>query len=303
MTVKTLTLQKAAKINPALDVCALRPDGYHLVRMIMQTVSLYDTVTLTRETQKGITLKVSDPRLPADRWNLMVRAAELLFMEFDIPGGLSMDLQKEIPLSAGLAGGSADAAAVIEGMNELFGLGLTLSEMQKYGLRLGADVPFSLMGGTALAENIGEELTALPPFPDFGILLVHPDTEVATKAVYRGWDALKVPFHPDVEGFIQALLKGDRERIPALLGNGLEAVSRELCPKIPVIEEALLDAGALGASMSGSGPTVFGLFEDLGAAENAADPLRARFPGADVLTVRPVNGPAHRADSGKIHTK
>ena len=278
-----------AKINLCLDVTKKRPDGYHEVRMIMQQLSLSDRVTVQKTDEPGIRLRCSDPGLPTDSRNLMVRAAERFFAYCDIQGGISMCLEKNIPLAAGLAGGSADAASVLVLLNRLFDCGLSDPELQKIGLSVGADVPYCIMGGTALAERIGEKLMKLPSCPPCGILLVKPERGASTKEIYTAWDALPVPFHPDVDLGIKALKDQDLRTLAGTLGNGLEAVTKALIPEIGEIEEQMLRFGALGACMSGSGPTVFGLFKDRSSADLAGEKMKGYFPDCRIISAEPIN--------------
>ncbi len=284
-----LCMQAFAKINLCLDILGIRPDGYHEVRMIMQQLSLFDTVSIRKTDEPGIRLFCSDPALPTDSRNLMVQAAERVYEHCGIQGGLRMELQKNIPAAAGLAGGSADAAAVIVLMNRLYELGLSGEEMQKIGLRVGADVPYCIYGGTALSSGIGEKLTPLPPCPSCGILLVKPEKGASTREIYSAWDALSDPFRPDVDAGIEALRKGDLGLLAKSLGNSLEPVTRARIPVIGEIREAMLSCGAEGAVMSGSGPTVFGLFPDIISAEKAGETLKEQFPDCFVSCAEPVN--------------
>ena len=224
--------------------------------------------------------------LPVDGRNLMVRAAQLLFEAFSLPGGLSMKLDKHIPVAAGLAGGSTDAAAVLYGIAKLYELPLSLPELQNYGVRIGADVPFCLLQHTALAEGIGEVLTPLPPCPDCFIVLAKPAFSVSTKEVYQKLDLLEITEHPDVDGMIGALKAGDLHGITGKLANVLEAVTIPLHPEIREIKRILKENGALNALMSGSGPTVFALFETEKEAERAAEAVRRTQRAETVQTAK-----------------
>ncbi len=256
----TLQLRANAKINLALDVIGRRPNGYHDVRMIMQTIQLHDKVSLTPIAKQDIILKTNLGFLPTGKGNLVYDAARLFFEHTGIPGGVHIDLEKHIPVAAGMAGGSTDAAATLTGLNELFRTGLSLSELQALGVTLGADIPFCLQGGTALSEGIGEVLTPLPSPPDCHVLIVKPPTGVSTKFVYQNLVLDEATPHPDVDGMIQALHDGSFSGIVSRLGNVLATVTEAHCPEIPEIREEMLRLGADGALMSGSGPTVFGLF-------------------------------------------
>ena len=269
-----MTLEARAKINLTLDVTGVRDDGYHLVRMIMQSVKLHDTVQLTARKEPGLSLRTDSPAAPADSSNLMWRAAELLMKNCGIRAGLDMELQKRIPVAAGMAGGSTDAAAVLTGMNELFSLGLSQEELMRLALPLGADIPYCIMGGTALAEGIGEILTPLPAMPACTILVARPDIEVSTGSVYRALDAKPVIRHPDTERALQALQDQSLPDLAGCMENVLEEVTAASRPVITEIRERMLEAGAVGARMSGSGPVVFGLFEERNAAEASLEQLR-----------------------------
>lgn len=272
-----MELQKKAyaKINLSLDVLGKRPDGYHEVRMIMQQLELSDRIRVERTEKPGFRLVSSVPGLPTDEKNLMVRAARLMFDKFSLSGGLDMELEKNIPVAAGLAGGSSDAAAVICSVNELFGLGLSLGRLQEIGVLIGADVPYCILGGTALSEGIGERLTVLPPCPPCEVLLCKPPFGASTAEIYKAFDSLPSPFHPQVDAGVSALRKRNlRDLLPAV-GNSLEEVTAGKLPVIPEIEKIMLEEGALAACMSGSGPTVFGLYEDEKAAGKAGERLKS----------------------------
>ena len=285
-----LVLSSPAKVNFGLDVVARRPDGYHDLRMIMQTIDLADRVKLQKTADAQIHLSCSVPGLPLDEKNLAWRAADLLYKTYDIPGGVDISLEKRIPVAAGLAGGSTNAAAVLAGMNELFDLGLSLAELQELGVRLGADVPYCLLGGTALAEGIGEVLTPLPPMPACTLVLAKPDLEVSTKYVYTHLALSDKTVHPDIEGMRRAIVEGSLAGVLSRMGNVLEDVAIPAWPQIAEIKQAMIEAGADGALMSGSGPTVFGVFADKERAHFAARKMRRRYPEAFVKVVNP----AHR---------
>lgn len=281
-----ISLKAYAKINLALDVTGVRENGYHEVRMIMQSIGLYDQIELEKTAEKGFFLAANVDFLPVDGRNLMVRAAQLLFEAFSLPGGLSMKLDKHIPVAAGLAGGSTDAAAVLYGIAQLYELPLSLPELQNYGVRIGADVPFCLLQHTALAEGIGEVLTPLPPCPDCFIVLAKPAVSVSTKEVYQKLDLLEITEHPDVDGMIGALKTGDLHGITGKLANVLEAVTIPMHPEIREIKRILKENGALNALMSGSGPTVFALFETEKKAERAAEAVRRTQRAETVQTAK-----------------
>ncbi len=266
------TTQRAyAKINIGLDVLRRRADGYHEVKMIMQTVDIYDELVLERRKQPGIELRMDNSELPSGGDNLICRAADLLFREKEITGGVNISLTKRIPIAAGMAGGSADAAAALRGVNELFDLGYSLTELQALGVGLGADIPYCLAGGTMLSEGIGEILTPLPAPPAAHLVIAKPDINVSTAFVYGNLHADRLAWHPDIDGMIVALQKGDLDGITDRLGNVLETVTVKAHPVIEQIKELLRKQGAENALMSGSGPTVFGIFKEKETAARAAE--------------------------------
>lgn len=266
------TIQRAyAKINIGLDVLRRRADGYHEVKMIMQTVDIYDELVLERRKQPGIELRMDNSELPSGGDNLICRAADLLFREKKITGGVNISLTKRIPIAAGMAGGSADAAAALRGVNELFDLGYSLTELQALGVGLGADIPYCLAGGTMLSEGIGEILTPLPAPPAAHLVIAKPDINVSTAFVYGNLHADSLAWHPDIDGMIAALQKGDLDGITGRLGNVLETVTVKAHPVIEQIKELLRKQGAENALMSGSGPTVFGIFKEKETAARAAE--------------------------------
>lgn len=271
---REIKLKALAKINLGLDVVRKREDGYHEVRMIMQTVRLYDQIKLTIKEKPGITMKTNLFYLPANEENLAYKSAKLLMEEFGIKKGLKIDLKKFIPVAAGMAGGSSDAAAVLVGVNRMFQLGLTKKELMKRGVTIGADVPYCIMRGTALAEGIGEKLTPLPSMPSCYILIAKPAIHVSTKFVYTNLKADELKEHPDIDGQIRALQKGDLYGLAEKMGNVLETVTIPAYPVIGEIKKEMMSKGAVGAMMSGSGPTVFGLFDDEKKARHAYEKLR-----------------------------
>ncbi|MBR5666490.1 MAG: 4-(cytidine 5'-diphospho)-2-C-methyl-D-erythritol kinase [Lachnospiraceae bacterium] len=257
-----IELEAHAKINLALDVIGERPNGYHDVKMIMQSIKLCDRVTIERTEGDGVSLTGNLSWLPCGKGNLAYDAAVLFMERTGIRAGVSIYLEKHIPVAAGLAGGSTDAAAVLKGLNELFETGLSEEALCEMGLSLGADVPYCIMGGTALAEGIGEQLTKLPNAPVFHVVLIKPEASASTKEIYGRLVLDGKTDHPDVNGMIRAIEEGDYLGISSRLGNVLEPVTRELCPEIVKIEQAMKSFGAEGTLMSGSGPSVFGLFTD-----------------------------------------
>lgn len=279
-----ITKKAYAKINLGLDVLRRREDGYHEVKMIMQTVDIYDTLLFEKKAEPGIVLKVDKEELSAGADNLICRAAKLLLQTAGVEQGVEISLQKRIPIAAGMAGGSADAAETLLGLNELFGLGFTLERLQALGVTLGADIPYCLMGGTALAEGIGEILTALPSPPQCVLVIAKPDIDVSTKFVYGNLRAEALPYHPDIDGMIDAIKAGSLEGITKRLGNVLETVTVEAYPIIDTIKERMKNRGAENALMSGSGPTVFGIFTEEKTALEAAKQIREQGLAKQVFT-------------------
>ena len=274
--VKHLSLKAYGKINLGLDVLRKREDGYHEVRMIMQTVGLYDKIDLIYKEEPGITVETNLYYLPANENNLVYKAADLVMKEFDVKKGVHIKLRKFIPVAAGMAGGSSDAAAVLFGVNKMFGLGLTMEQLMERGVKIGADVPYCVMRGTALSEGIGEILTPLPPVPQCQVLIAKPGISVSTKFVYENLHAneLRPDQHPDIDGMVEAIRNQDLLQIAARFGNVLEQVTAKEYPVIEQLKTVMKDHGAIGSMMSGSGPTVFGLFMNPKAATEAYEVLR-----------------------------
>lgn len=268
-----LTLKAYAKINLGLDVVRRLENGYHEVKMVMQTVGIHDTLTLEK-TDRDILITTDSGELPTDENNLIYKAAKLLLEACRVQGGVKIHLTKEIPIAAGMAGGSTDAAATFKGINELYQLGCTQQELMELGVRVGADVPYCIMGGTALAEGIGEVLTPLAAPPECRVLVAKPDINVSTKYVYEHLDASGVAKHPDIDGMVEAIRNGDLQGITDRMENVLETVTVEAHPIISTIKERMLELGAGSSLMSGSGPTVFGIFTDEKKAREAYEALK-----------------------------
>lgn len=294
-----LEVKAYAKVNLSLDIVGRREDGYHLVRMVMQSLDIADILTFEKLDKPEIIVLLDNPsvgsdgdsplgKVPLDENNLIYKAARLLFDRYiwkrNEKAGVQITLTKNIPIAAGMAGGSSDAAATFRGINELFELGLMDKELMEMGVTLGADIPYCIMGGTALSEGIGEELTRLPDIPECVFLVVKPRISVSTAEAYGGYDSLvesktgqKVRIiHPDVDGQVDALYAGNLKGITDKFLNVLEYVTAEKHPIIGDIEKIMLDFGALNAMMSGSGPTVFGIFDDVEKAEAAKKELEQR---------------------------
>jgi 4-diphosphocytidyl-2-C-methyl-D-erythritol kinase len=267
-------LKARAKINLSLDVIGKRPDGYHDIRMIMQTVSLHDKVYLEL-TPKGIEIESDCRWIPSDGDNIAYKAADLLMKEYKIDAGIKITIEKKIPIAAGLAGGSSDAAAVLKGMNILFGLNIGEPAILSLGKRIGADVPFCLIGGTMLAEGIGEILTGIGPLPAVNIVLVKPKISVSTAWVYKNLDLLKIKERPDTDLILSAIKESRIDVIAQNMKNVLESVTEKKYTIIEEIKNKLKRCGAAGSMMSGSGPTVFGIFEDKNSAKKAFELLKS----------------------------
>lgn len=278
-----IRLKPLAKINLGLNVVGLRDDGYHEVRMVMQSIKLHDELLMEKQAE-GVTMKTNLSYLPCDNSNLVIRAIEMIRQEFKIDTGVRVNLKKVIPVAGGMAGGSTDAASALYGMNKLFDLGLSGEDLMAYGLKLGADVPFCVMRGTALSEGIGEILTPLTAPPNCGVLIVKPRASVSTKAVYDAYDALVSPHHPDIDQLISGLEKGSWQDIIPGMGNSLEGVTIPMHPIIQEIKEKMTERGALISMMSGSGPTVFGIYESTADAKKAEAAFRG-MPGVQQTAV------------------
>ena len=274
--IKHLSLKAYGKINLGLDVLRRRDDGYHEVRMIMQTVGIYDRIDLIYKETPGITVETNLYYLPDNENNLVYKAAKLLMDEFHVQKVVHIRLRKYIPVAAGMAGGSSDAAAVLFGVNKMFSLGLTTEQLMDRGVKIGADVPYCVMRGTALSEGIGEILTPLPVPPQCQVLIAKPGISVSTKFVYENLHAneLRPEQHPDIDGMMEAIKQKDLYGIADRFGNVLENVTIPAYPVIQEIKDLMLEQGAIGALMSGSGPTVFGLFTNPKAAAKAHEEMR-----------------------------
>ena len=268
-----MQLRAMAKINLGLDVVRKREDGYHEVRMIMQTIRMFDRVTVYRIPEPEIRISSNLHFLPVNENNIAYKAARMMLESQPVRGGVSISLQKRIPVAAGMAGGSADAAAVLYAMNRIFYMGYTLEELMDFGLRLGADVPYCLMRGTALAEGIGEELTRLPACPPCYVAIAKPAISVSTRFVYENLRLDETTRHPDIYGLADAICRQDLYGMLPYMGNVLESVTIPAYPIIGEIKERFMENGALISLMSGSGPTVFALFDNYEMALRAKEAL------------------------------
>lgn len=288
-----IQMKALAKVNLGLDVIRRREDGYHEVKMIMQTVRLYDRIILEK-TQQGISMETNLSFLPVNEQNIAYRAAKMLMDEFHIQGGLHIKIDKHIPVAAGMAGGSTDGAAVLYGVNKIFELGLTKRQLMERGVKLGADVPYCIMRGTVLSEGIGEILTPVPSLPDCHILIAKPPVSVSTKHVYENLKLDKIEKHPDIDGMVEALRMEDLHGVTQRMENVLETVTIPEHPEIQQIKELMIKEGALNALMSGSGPTVFGIFDDREKGMRARDLLRKSSLVRHTYLVRPFNIRSYR---------
>jgi 4-diphosphocytidyl-2-C-methyl-D-erythritol kinase len=286
---ESLQLKAYAKINLGLDVVGRRENGYHDVRMIMQTITLFDKLTFKVIEEDEIRISTNVSFLSPGENNLVYKAIKLIKDTYNIKQGMEVDLFKCIPVAAGMAGGSTDCAAALYGTSKLFGLNLSKQELMDLGVKLGADVPYCVMRGTALSEGIGEILTPLSPMPDCTILIAKPSISVSTKFVYEHLDAKESYEHPDIDGMISAINNRDLQGIADRLGNVLETVT---VPEYPVIDEIktyMKEHGALNALMSGSGPTVFGIYDNEDEATKAKNALLDKKLAKNAFVVKPYN--------------
>lgn len=294
-----MRLQAFAKINLGLDVLGKREDGYHEVRMIMQTIRMYDQLDMRKSVEPGIHLTTNKKYIPVDENNLVWRAAKLMVDTCGIMEGVSIHLHKVIPVAAGMAGGSSDAAATLVGMNRLFHCGLSKEKLMELGVQIGADVPYCVLRGTALAEGIGEKLTVLPPMPDCWILIGKPGISVSTKYVYTTLDLNTDTVHPDIDGMKKALEDGNLYGITERMGNVLQDVTIPAYPEVERIKEQMKTLGAVNAMMSGSGPTVFGIFDNEEKAQEACQKLRESGSCQQVFLTVPFNNYGGKAIDGE----
>ena len=274
-----IELKAYGKINIGLDVIRKREDGYHDLDMIMQTVGVYDDVIISREdgTQTyEIEVSTDADILPNDKGNLAFMAAKVLMEAYDIKSKVKIHINKRIPIAGGMAGGSADCAAVLRGVNQLFQLGLTDEQLQEYGVKLGADVPYCIVGGTKRAQGIGEILTDLPTPPKCYVIIAKPDAFVSTKFVYSHIRPAQIENHPDIDGIIESIKAGDLYGMCEKMANVMEDVTIPEYPIIQKVKDILKSNGAVNALMSGSGPTVFGIYDDEEKAKQSMDALSGK---------------------------
>lgn len=289
-----LEVKAYAKINIGLDVARRLENGYHEVDMIMQTISLHDSLVFEPQPQPGIMILTNKEELPVDSNNLIYQAADLLMKEFRIAKGIKITLDKQIPIAAGMAGGSSDAAAVFRAMNVMFDLGLSITDLQERAVALGADIPFCLAGGAMRARGIGEILTAAPKMPDCFILVAKPSVGVSTKWVYENLHANELKRHPDIDGMLSSMEQKNLPLLAEKMENVLETVTVQRFPVIRQIKEMMEQAGALCAMMSGSGPTVFGLFVEREQAQKAYALVKESALAPELFLTVPINDINHR---------
>jgi 4-diphosphocytidyl-2-C-methyl-D-erythritol kinase len=273
---KALTISAPAKINLSLDITGKLENGYHTLEMILQTISLKDEILLEKQPD-GVSIVCDHPLVPLDGRNICDRAARAFFLKTGLQGGIKVQIRKKIPMGAGLAGGSADAAAVLKGLNAMYDARLSQDELSDLGLQCGADVPFCLVGGTCLARGIGEKLTRLPAFGGVNAVLVMPEFSVSTAWVYQNYRMDDPVRHPDTQAILSAIRQGDVAKVAREMKNVLETVTAVKYPEIEGIKRDLKSRGALGSMMSGSGPSVFGLFGDPERARQAFAVLQNQY--------------------------
>lgn len=256
-----IILKARAKVNLSLDVTGIREDGYHEMKMINHSIDLHDVLTF-EACEEGIELTSNQDAIPLDERNLVMKAAQKLRHQFAVKQGVKIHLEKRIPAQAGLAGGSSDAAATLKALNALWQLGLSQSQLLAIGVTIGADVPYCLVGGTALVEGIGEKITAIKDLPQLAVLVVKPDIDIATPWAFKKLDGVTIETHPDIAAIIKLLENDDYNGLNASLGNVFEAIAAAAYPEIAAIKKAMLKQGALAAIMTGSGSTVIGYYQD-----------------------------------------
>lgn len=288
--ITTLQGKAYGKINIGLDVLRKREDGYHDVKMIMQMVSLYDRIMITRtNTTSDILLESNLSFLPTNDNNIVYKAAKLLKDEFAISDGLEIKLEKHIPVAAGMAGGSTDAATTLELLNTMYSLGLSKKQLMERAVKLGADIPYCILKGTALSEGIGEVLTPLKPLMPCSILIVKPPIYVSTKFVYENLKINELTSHPDIDGIVDAIEADDLYTMSHKMENVLESVTEQNYPVISSIKQLMVEQGAIASLMSGSGPTVFGIYDNEDTVNKAATFFKINYPTYRTYVTQPVN--------------
>ena len=282
----SIQLKSRAKINLSIDVLGKRPDGYHLVEMIMQTIDLFDIIKIFSIEEDKIIIESNSKDIPLDSKNIVYKAADLIKNHCNIRKGIKIYIEKNIPIAAGMAGGSSNAAAVLVGLNKLWNLNLSKDELKVLGLKLGADVPFCIEGEASLAENIGEKLTKIDGLSqDAFVLVCKPDLFVSTKEIYEEIDSKIIEKRPNNKLLIQLLKENNIEMLAKNMYNVLEEVTKEKYPVIKEIEKVMMENDALGSMMSGSGPTVFGIYDNKEQAENCKQILLESFKQVYVVKV------------------
>lgn len=289
---KTIIKKAYAKVNLVLDVLGKRPDGYHEVSMVMQNLSLYDTLSFEAEEAEDIRISLDGNRtdIPLNENNLVYKAAMLMLDKYQIKAHINIYIDKQIPVEAGMAGGSTDCAATFHALNELFNIGADTKTLMELGVMLGADVPYCIMGETALSEGIGELLTPVTPLKGCYVLVAKPPVNVSTAMVYKEFDSKVVEKHPDVGEMVRSLECGDIDGVARNMSNILETVTVAIHPKIEELKNIMKNQGALNAVMSGSGPTVFGIYRDCKNAQATADYIRDNGLSNEVYVTVPVSG-------------
>ena len=280
-----MKIKAYGKVNISLDVVGKREDGYHLLSMIMQNIDLYDEIEVEKQ-ECGIILECNKSYVPVDNRNLAYKAAEIFKERYDIVDGVKINIEKNIPVSAGLAGGSTDAAAVLKVMNKLFNVNATEEELMELGLKLGADIPYCIHGGTALCEGIGEIITPIKSFRDKIIVLVKPAFGVSTKEVYKNFNLEKVKQHPKTAEIINAIENDDLNFVASNMKNLLENVTLRKHKILIKIKEEMNACGAINSMMSGSGPTVFAFFDDMLKAQRCFEKMKKKY--SDVFITRTI---------------
>lgn len=286
---KTISLKAYAKVNLALDVLRRREDGYHDVKMVMQNLDIYDELTFSIVGDgDSITIETNKEGIPTDERNLIHKAIRLMFEEFSVSADIHVKLVKNIPVEAGMAGGSTDCAAALKAINELFLLGADEKKLMELGVKLGADVPYCVMGRTALSEGIGEILTPVAPMPECVVLVAKPPAGISTGLIYKSMKLDELESRPDIDGMLEALTAKDIYGVAIRMENVMETVTTVLCPDIEAIKKEMKIAGAINAIMSGSGPTVFGIFEDEAKAAKAYKEIEAKGLANQIFITKPV---------------
>lgn len=284
----TVTLQAYAKVNLGLDILGVRDNGYHDVKMVMQTIDLFDTLRFTTLAEDTIQISSNNGDMPCNAENLVYQAIDLMKQEFAVKKGVEVYIEKHIPIAAGMAGGSADCAAALKACNLLFELHLSEEALMEYAKKLGADVSYCIIGGTALAEGIGERLTRLPAIQQCYILVAKPPVSVSTRDTYQAYDKETYVTHPDIDGMVKAIQNENLDGVTARMANVLESVTEKQHPEIVKLKDMIRTAGAKNAMMTGSGPTVFGIFTDSVLAEDAKNEIMKSGLAKSVHVVRPV---------------